>query len=88
MNIAALKKPKHGEQRNQRMEVETKDTQVFEFPDGTTQAFNMDSKTCVSERFCSKCDKWKTVKGLFFFRPFMPQMQKRMGQGARFRVTR
>jgi hypothetical protein len=66
MNVSEIPKPKHGDQKNWRIEQE--DISKSTFKDASGNEFEMvthSSEQSVSERFCASCDKWVTAKGIF-----------------------
>lgn len=63
--VAVLQKPKHGEQRNWRIEKVLSSTTCFGVAGGSQHEIEShSSEQSASERFCSKCDKWITAVGV------------------------
>jgi hypothetical protein len=63
--VIELPKPKHGEQRNWRMEKAASNHSEFVAGDGSTiEIESHSSEHSASERFCATCDKWVTAVGV------------------------
>jgi predicted RNA-binding Zn-ribbon protein involved in translation (DUF1610 family) len=57
-------KPKHGDQKNKRMETTVFDAMEFTAGDTTFKMPIGAVEQTVSERFCDKCDEWVTAEGV------------------------
>lgn len=64
-NIVETARPRHGDQKNWRMETAVSSTTTFNLPDGEElELVSHSSEHSVSERFCTPCDKWVTAEGV------------------------